>query len=386
MATSWFAKLYLIMNHQKPLLSIFDAGIRAVSGRESVVRALKNRADLKPDLIIAVGKAAGDMCLGAQAIYGRDTPAIVATKYQHAEHALHENPCVTVIESGHPIPDENSLAAGRLMIDSIRALPANSQLLLLVSGGASAIAEYLPEHMTLVDWQEMNRRMVASGLNIAEINSQRKSTSLIKDGRLLEAFSGQKSIICAISDVEGDSISTIGSGIGDINRSRASHEVIIVASNQTARDASAAQAHKLGLEVRHNTETLYGDVYKLSSKLGEFLRHAEKGVFIWGGEPTIGLPDSPGNGGRNQSLGLALAKEISGIDNIHILVAGTDGTDGPTDAAGAMVDGTTFRTPVAAQKALDTANAGDYLESVGGRFVTGPTGTNVMDLVIAIVE
>lgn len=374
------------MNHQEPLISIFNAGVRAVSGRESVIHALKNRADFKPDLIIAVGKAAGDMCLGSQAIYGRDTPAIVATKYQHTDPALLENPCVTVIESGHPIPDENSLAAGRLMIDTIRTLPANSQLLLLVSGGASAIAEYLPADMTLADWQDMNCRMVSSGLNIAEINRERKSISLIKDGHLLEAFLGQKIVVCAISDVEGDSISTIGSGIGDINRSRAGHEVIIVASNQMARDASAAQAHKLGFEVKHNTETLYEDVFKLSVKMGEFLRHAEKGVYIWGGEPTIGLPESPGNGGRNQSLGLALAKEISGLKNIHILVAGTDGTDGPTDAAGALVNGATFREPAEAQKALDTANAGDYLENVGGRFVTGPTGTNVMDLVIAIVE
>jgi hydroxypyruvate reductase len=299
---------------------------------------------------------------------------------------LFENPCVTVIESGHPIPDENSLAAGKLLVNTIRNLHATSQLLLLVSGGASAIVECLPADMTLADWQDLNRRMVSSGQNIAEINRKRKSISLIKDGRPLEAFSGQKVIVCAISDVEGDSISTIGSGSGDINRSRAAHEVIIAASNQMARDASATQARKLGFELKHNVETLYEDIFKLSIKMGEFLRHAEKGVYIWGGEPTIGLPENPGNGGRNQSLGLALAKEISGLENIHILVAGTDGTDGPTDAAGAVVDGATFRAPAEAQKALDTANAGDYLEKVGGRFVTGPTGTNVMDLVIAIVE
>jgi hydroxypyruvate reductase len=374
------------MNYQKPLISIFNAGIHAVSGRESVIRALKNKSSFKPDLIIAVGKAAGDMCLGAQAVYGRDIPTIVATKYQHADPVLFENPYMTLIESGHPIPDENSLAAGKLLADTICNLPATSQLLLLVSGGASAVVECLPADMTLADWQDLSRRMVSSGLNIAEINRKRKSISLIKDGRLLEAFSGQKVIVCAISDVEGDSISTIGSGIGDINRSRIAHEVIVIASNQTARDASDAQARELGFEVKHNAETLYEDVFKLSAKIGEFLRHAGKGVYIWGGEPTIGLPENPGNGGRNQSLGLALAKEISGINNIHILVAGTDGTDGPTDAAGALVDGATFRQAADAQKALDTANAGDYLENVGGRFVTGPTGTNVMDLVIAIVE
>jgi len=120
--------------------------------------------------------------------------------------------------------------------------------------------------------------------------------------------------------------------------------------------------------------------------MGALLRQANEGVYIWGGEPTITLPARPGNGGRNQSLGLALAKEIAGTDKITILVAGTDGSDGPTQAAGAIVDGSTFRHADEAQRALDAANAGDYLEEVGALFVTGPTGTNVMDLVIAIVE
>ncbi len=374
------------MDKQNPLLSIFNAGIRAVSGRESLVFALKDKADFRPDLIVAVGKAASDMCLGALAIYGHSTPAIVATKYQHSHPDLLNYSQVSIIESGHPIPDENSLTAGRLLIESIRALSTDSRLLLLVSGGASAIAEFLPENITLLEWQKLSRQMVASGLEIAEINRRRKSISLIKDGRLLEAFSGQQVMVCAISDVEGDSISIIGSGIGDINRTAVRHEVVVVASNQTARNAAAVQAQTLGFYVKHNQESLYDDVFKLSTKIGAFLRGAEKGVYIWGGEPTIELPDIPGNGGRNQSLGLALAKEISGLNNIRVLVAGTDGTDGPTDAAGAIIDGSTFRHPEEAQTALDTANAGDYLEKVGDRFVTGPTGTNVMDLVIAIVE
>ena len=223
-------------------------------------------------------------------------------------------------------------------------------------------------------------------MDTGEINRKRKSISLIKDGHLLEAFSGRQVMVCAISDVEGDSISIIGSGIGDINRTAAHHEVVVVASNQTARKASAVQAQTLGFYVKHNQESLYDDVFKLSTRLGTFLRSAETGVYIWGGEPTIELPDNPGNGGRNQSLGLALAEEISGLNNIQVLVAGTDGTDGPTDAAGAIIDGSTFRLPEEARAALEMANAGDYLEKVGARFVTGPTGTSVMDLVIAIVE
>jgi glycerate 2-kinase len=374
------------MEYQRPLLSIFNAAIDAVSGRQAVIRAMRYETSFKPDLIAAVGKAASDMCLGALDVFGPDIRAVVATKYQHSDPALVENPRVTVIESSHPIADENSLKAGRMLIDAVRSMSADSVLLLLVSGGASALAECLPDEMNLADWQSLNNEMIASGKSIARINEKRKSISLIKDGHLLENFPGKKVITCAISDVEGDSISTIGSGIGDINRTSASNKVLLVATNKMARDAAADEAARIGFKVKHNIETLYDDVFELSANLGTFIRRADKGVYIWGGEPTIALPINPGNGGRNQSLGLALAKEISGFGNIRILVAGTDGTDGPTDAAGAIIDGSTFRYPEEAQKALDAADAGDYLNKVGDRFVTGPTGTNVMDLVIAIIE
>jgi len=374
------------MTSKDRLIAMFNAGISAVSGRESVLNALKHDHSFRPDLIVAVGKAASGMCLGAQAVFGDKTPALVATKHAHSDPALLDNPVVVTIEAGHPIPDDNSLKAGRILFDAVAAMPANSTLLLLVSGGASAIAELLPEDKTLAFWQNLNKQMLSSGMNIAEINARRKAISLIKDGRLLESFSGKQVITCAVSDVEGDSISTIGSGIGDAKRTTAISEVKVIASNRIARDAVADQAKALGLSVRKNSETLYDDVFKLSTKMGALLRQANEGVYIWGGEPTITLPARPGNGGRNQSLGLALAKEIAGTDKITILVAGTDGSDGPTQAAGAIVDGSTFRHADEAQRALDAANAGDYLEEVGALFVTGPTGTNVMDLVIAIVE
>jgi len=336
-------------------------------------------------MIVAVGKAASGMCLGAQAVFGTGTPALVATKYDHMDPSLADNPVVSTIESGHPIADENSLRAGQMLLKAVSEMSAGSTLLLLVSGGASAIAECLPVGLNLADWQSLNRQMLSSGMSIVEINRKRKALSLIKDGRLLEKFSGRNVMICAISDVEDDDISIIGSGIGDVNRTVARHEVKVIASNQLARSAVAAQAEILGFTVRKNSETLYADVFELGEEIGSLIRCADTGVYIWGGEPTISLPENPGNGGRNQSLGLALAKEIAGLDNISILVAGTDGSDGPTRAAGAIVDGATFRHADEAQKALDAANAGDYLEKVGDLFVTGPTGTNVMDLVIAIV-
>ncbi len=374
------------MKSRDQLISIFNAGIAAVSGKASVINAFKQLPDLKPDCIIAVGKAASSMCLGALAVFGDSVPALVVTKYHHSDPTLCTKPNVTLIEAAHPIPDDNSLNAGKKILGTVSTLTGNSTLVLLISGGASAVAECLSEDITLSELQNLTNQMIASGLSINAINKKRKEVSLIKDGRLLENFNGKEVIVFAISDVEGDSISTIGAGIGDINRTHVKAEVNIIASNAIARNASATEALELNLAVKQNIETLYDDVFSLSKKIGTFIRNSEKGLYLWGGEPTIQLPENPKNGGRNQSLALALAKEIKGTNNITILVAGTDGTDGPTRAAGAIVNGFTFRHEGNAQAALDSANAGDYLNEVGDLLITGPTGTNVMDLLIALVD
>ncbi len=376
----------MAQNPKTFLIKCFNAGIAAVSGHDAVVKTLAKNSRFVPDLILSVGKAASEMCLGGLEVIGQNTRAIVVTKYGHAPDTLQARPNIRVIEAGHPLPDQNSIRAGRLLLEAVSAQPADSNLLLLVSGGASALAESLPEDTSLNQWQQRTKEWLAAGMNIAQINLQRKAISKIKDGHLLKNFAGKNVIVCAISDVQGDSIATIGSGIGDPKRTRACAEVKLVATNKMARDAIGIQATLAGYEVIQNTESLYYDVFALSAKIGAFLRNACSGIYIWGGEPTIQLPPDPGNGGRNQSLALALAKEIHGLSNISVLVAGTDGTDGPTDAAGAVIDGKTFRHTERAQTALDQANAGEYLRSVNNIFITGPTGTNVMDLVIALVK
>jgi hydroxypyruvate reductase len=158
----------------------------------------------------------------------------------------------------------------------------------------------------------------------------------------------------------------------------------VIASNQIAREHAVGKATELGLTARQNEETLYGDVFELALAIGNRLRDAEPGVYIWGGEPTVILPQNPGRGGRNQSLALAVSEQLAGKNNISLLVAGTDGTDGPTIAAGGLVDGNTWSD--AARLALQNADAGSYLEQHDSLFVTGPTNTNVMDLAIAIVS
>ena len=367
------------------LTQIWQAAVAAVSGRQAVINALAADDPFSPDLIIAVGKAAAGMCAGALE-QSPQCPALVVTKHGHTDAELLANDRLQVIESGHPIPDQNSLRAGQALLERMRSMPDDSRVLLLVSGGASSLAEALPDGISLADLQAMTDEMIATGKTIGQINARRKQTSLIKDGKLIASFHGKEIRVYAISDVEGDSIDTIGSGLGDCSCAETRANWKIIASNQIARDQAELTAGKLGLQVRLNEESLYGDVFELAPVIGKQLQQAEPGVYIWGGEPTVVLPDDPGRGGRNQSLALALAEYIAEQENLSLLVAGTDGTDGPTTAAGGLVDGHTWCDPDAARLALQEANAGSYLEQHDSLFVTGPTNTNVMDLVIAIVD
>jgi len=368
---------------RRALLEIWQTAIDAVAGRAAVINALDADDPFEPDLIVAVGKAAAGMCAGALERFPQ-CAALVVTKYAHSDAELRALPQVEVIESAHPIPDQHSLDAGRALLERLQAMPAESKLLMLVSGGASALAEALPEGMTLDDLRAITDEMIATGKTIGQINARRKQTSLIKDGKLIEAFGGAELRVYAISDVEGDGIATIGSGIGDCHRATAKAESKIIASNTLARERAEKRATELGFDVPLNQEILYGDVFELAPKLAILLRDPEPGVYIIGGEPTVMLPKKPGRGGRNQSLALALAEHIEGREDISILVAGTDGTDGPTDAAGGLVDGDTWQE--SAREALERADAGTFLKEHDALFVTGPTNTNVMDLVIAIVD
>lgn len=365
---------------QNRVEDIWWHGVRAVRGAKSVESALRAQQVAKPDQIIAVGKAASAMLTGAQAVFGVDIPALVVTKYAHASPL--PGP-VRVIEAAHPVPDENTLVAGVEILKTVLDLTANAHLLMLVSGGASSLVELPESGLSLHALQSENARLLAEGLDIHAMNARRKELSQIKGGKLLSHFGGELVTTLAISDVQGDDLSVIGSGIGQAPEfHKFSFDPHIVASNGTARSACAARAARLGLAVMTNDETLYADVYELAAEIGPALRAAPQGVHIWGGEPTIVLPPDPGQGGRNQALALALAEQISGLYGLTILVAGTDGTDGPTDAAGGVVNGATWTEE--AKRFQRLADAGHFLEGRDALFKSGPTGTNVMDLVIAL--
>ncbi len=357
------------------LLALWHAGVAAVGGDASVRIALENSPLPAPDRIIAVGKAAAAMARPAVERWP-DKPCLIVTKYGHGATAPVG---VEVIEAAHPVPDAASLRAGQALYDAVAACGPRDHLLMLVSGGASSLAELPEGGMSLEDLQQRTQAMLASGADIAAMNAERRALSQIKGGKLLAGFRGARVSTLALSDVEGDALSVIGSGIADAPQERDFHFVpSIVASNAIAREASAAACP---VAVVENSETLYAEVNTLAPRIAANIMAAPAGVHVLGGEPVVVLPDTPGMGGRNMALALGLAREIAGTRGLRILVAGTDGTDGPTDAAGALVDGTTW--DETGEAALANADAYPWLAAKGALIKTGPTGTNVMDLLIA---
>ncbi len=357
-------------------LAIWRAGVAAVDGFAATARALP---DERPDMILAVGKAAGAMTRAACARYG-DVPALVVTKDGHGGDLPGH---VRLIESAHPVPDARALIAGRALRDAVAGMAKGSTLLLLVSGGASALAEAPVAGKTLNDLIRLNRELLASGVDITAMNARRRELSRIKGGGLLSHFHGANAQVLAISDVPGDDLAVIGSGIGCAPRDPGfDYHADIIASNTVARAAAAQAARAMGVEVLAEEESLHDALPALAARLGDRLRAMPRGALICGGEPSVVLPAHPGRGGRNQALALALASEIAGIEGLGIVVGGTDGSDGPTDAAGGIVDGATWGP--GADDALKAADSGTYLDANGALLVTGPTGTNVMDLLVAV--
>jgi len=387
------------------LVDLFAAALQAANGKNTVEKQLLEHP-LDGDIaVVSIGKAATSMMLGAQNILkDQIQSALVITKKEYGDKSL-TWPC---IEAAHPIPDENSLKAGQRLLNFLANIPENTQLLTLISGGASALVEVLPDNMSLSDLQKMNQWLISSGLDIHAMNRIRQSVSLIKGGKALQALSINKVTQLLISDVRYDDPEIIGSGLfvspknneslpdklpkwlepfiqPQANSVKIDTETQVVANNELACQAVIGKAKRDGHDVFYHGQDLYGDVFDVAGKIVDKLQQSKSGIHIWGGEPTIELPKTQGRGGRNQSLALALACEIENSKDLTILVGATDGNDGPTDDAGAIVDGETLQRGGSIEQAkeyLQKANAGTFLAEAGSLLSTGPTDTNVMDVVI----
>ena len=309
-------------------------------------------------------------------------PTYLVTKTGHIGNVVFESN-VIAFETSHPVPDQSSLKTGKGLRDFVAGCPTGSHLLMLVSGGASSLVEHLKPGVSSADLVALTGAALAEGVDIGEINKRRRAISAIKGGGLLTSFKGQKVDVLAISDVAGDSISVIGSGIGaPPERIGFAYNCGVVAANAVARDAVVEIAKSLDIKIISNKENLYEDVPIIAARIAQEIMEGPDGLYVYGGEPTVILPENPGKGGRNQALALEIARHVQNRTDIVGLVAGTDGTDGPTNAAGAFLDGDTFSSEPGAEDALRRADSASFLARTGDQIITGPTGTNVMDLAI----
>jgi glycerate 2-kinase len=381
-----------LVNARHILLELLDAALRALDGRSLVSRALAARHLPAPVHVIAVGKAASRMALGAiDALGPRLRGAWVATKDHHVDPELAKHPLVRVLECAHPVPDTRSLAAGAELVALLGTLPAEVHPLFLVSGGASSLVEALRDGVTLDDLRTLNQRGLAAGWPIDQLNAERGKLSLVKAGGVANLLAGRAATALFISDVPGDDWDVIGSGLlGRTARRADAIERAVLANAETAVAAVVEAGAAHGLTFERGAARFDGDAGVVARGFVAALRAAHADGVVWGGESTVTLPPAPGRGGRNTHLALIAARELAGDPRCVLLAAGTDGTDGPTSDAGALVDGETqTRAQLGGcdvERALANADSGFALEVAGDLVHTGPTGTNVGDLLIGIKQ
>jgi glycerate 2-kinase len=374
------------------LLELFRAGLARVDGRSCVRNALTAELASRTTghvWIAAIGKAASSMVLGAHDALGTAIErTLVITKDGHVLPQLSAMPGFEIHESAHPVPDERSLAAGARLLRWVDELPQLVEPLFLVSGGSSSLVEVLEAGTSFADLERLTARGLAEGIDIGELNARRSRLSLIKGGRLAARLNGRAARALFISDVPGDDPAVIGSGLLGPAVTPDRVERTVVASIDHAMESVAAAAAELGLEVGLSSRRFDGDVMRLAVRFAHELHLNSSEVQVWGGESTVQLPEHPGRGGRNQHLALAAARHIAGHSDLLLLAAGTDGTDGATDDAGALVDAETCArlalVELDADLSLERADSGTALAATGDLVHTGPTGTNVGDLVIGL--
>lgn len=391
------------------LVHLYQTAVDAVDGRRVVQQWCREHPTASFTHCVALGKAAAPMMQGALDSLPKLSNAMMITPRRALPRELKRNKKVQIVESSHPVPDQSSLDAGQALLAFLRVIPAESSLLVLVSGGASSLVEVPVDGVSLSQLQQINRYLLASGKDIHTMNAWRRRFSQIKGGGLLHYVQSRRCTQLIISDVQGNEPAVIGSGLlvqpsedardnddwlRSLQPQRAQQvkhsievETCIVGSLEIAMQAVFEEAGFQGLDAQLYNTFVSGDAVEQGRIIGEGLLDATAGIHVWGGESTVKLPHRPGLGGRNQSLALSLATAIAGSDDISVLAAGTDGIDGNTPCAGAIVSGNSAQTArqmgFDIDAELENANAGTVLMAIGDLFKPGPTNTNVMDLIIA---
>lgn len=397
---------------------IVAASIKAVLPDRAVHRALSNyRPGTGKTLLVAAGKAAWQMAKAAVDCLGHVDAGVVVTKYGHVKGDI---PGVVCYEAGHPVPDENSYAATQKVLDLVQGLSDNDTVIFLLSGGGSALFEkpLVPGE----ELQDITNQLLACGANIVEMNTVRKRLSAVKGGRFAQACAPAKALAIVLSDILGDPLDMIASGPAYPDTSTCAQAMavvekyhlslspqalellmretpkkldnvttIITGSVRELCSVAAQQCASLGYEPIYLTDQLSCEAREAGSMLASICRsHVGNGAklaYIAGGETVVRLTGR-GLGGRNQELALSAAPGIAGL-SACVFSVGSDGTDGPTDAAGGYVDGDTLDALSASgldvHEVLADNDAYHALEAVDGLIVTGPTGTNVNDVAVALI-
>ena len=397
--------------------AIVSASIQAVLPDAAVKRALQDLPEVPGRiLLVAAGKAAWQMAKAATDTIKVDD-GIVITKYGHVKGSL---PGILCLEAGHPVPDENSFSATEKALEMVRDLSPDDMVLFLLSGGGSALFE-LPK-IPGEELQDITRQLLACGADIVEMNTIRKRLSCVKGGRFAQACAPARVWSIVLSDIIGDPLDMIASGpaypdsstceealaIADKYGLKLSDQATALLQEETPKEltnvttritgsvreltrAAADKCRELGFEPIILTEELSCEAAEAGRFLGAIARtHAGSGkplAFLAGGETVVQLRGK-GLGGRNQEIALAAAPLIEGLP-AAVFSFGSDGTDGPTDAAGGYVDGDTQA--LLREKGIDPAavladnDSYHALKSCGGLIITGPTGTNVNDVSVVIL-
>lgn len=407
----------LLRSHADQIIS---ASIRAVLPDEAVKRALEGREFPGRVLLVATGKAAWQMAKAASDCLGdRIDGGVVVTKYDHVMGPIANFTCC---EAGHPVPDENSFVGTQKALDLVSDLKPEDTVLFLLSGGGSALFEkpLVPGSVL----QDITSQLLACGADIVQINTIRKRLSAVKGGRFAQHCAPAHVLTVVLSDILGDPLDMIASGPSCPDTSTCEQAIavaqkyqlkltpdvkalllqetpkrldnVITLVNGSVRELCAAAAKvckTLGYEPVLLTDQLCCQAKEAGSFLASILKtHASGGkklAFLAGGETVVHLTGK-GKGGRNQELALAAAIGIDGIPGAAVFSVGSDGTDGPTDAAGGYVD---YQTAAALRsqgvdifQVLKDNDAYPALEKCGGLVFTGPTGTNVNDVAVALLN
>lgn len=407
---------------RKDSYEIIEYAINAVMPNKSVEKAL-DKIELKngKTYVISIGKAAWQMAKSAEVVLkNRIDKGIVITKYGHVENQLEYIKC---FEAGHPIPDDNTFYATEQAINMVSNLNKNDNVIFLISGGGSSLFE-----LPLVNPEDLiylTNQLLACGANINEINTIRKHLSKVKGGRFAQICSPASIYSIILSDIIEDPLDMIASGPAypdsttsnmalDIIKKYdliASENVIETIKNETPKSLSNVttfvtgsvselckaveyKCYQLGYETIILSDCIQCEAREFGKMLASIAKYyyklKNKNIAIIAGGETVVNITGKGKGGRNQEIALASAQYIEGLENVTIFSVGSDGTDGPTDAAGGIVDGNTSiklkENNISVYETLKNNNSYYALSKCNGLIKLGPTGTNVNDVSVALIK